>query len=247
MKLLAFITIQFVFIQFIYAQNNMDTLLKRASVTEVWQPVPVVVTPGNSPMDAPSDAIVLFNGSNMDAWQSERGGEPAWKLENDAMTVAPGKGGIKTKQDFSSMQIHLEWKEPETNGEGQDRGNSGILIQEQYEVQILDNYNSVTYSNGQAGSIYKQSIPLVNACKKPGEWQTYDIIWNAPKFSNDTLVSPATITVLQNGILVQNNYTLKGKTMWIGQPYYEPHGAKPILLQDHGHLVSFRNIWVRPL
>ncbi len=217
--------------------------------TEVWTPVPAVVTPGVGTAP-PSDAIVLFNGSNLDQWVSDKGDRPApWTLQDGAMTVAKGKGAIKTKASFEDFQLHIEFRTPSVvKGEGQGRGNSGIFLQEQYELQVLDSYENKTYSNGQAGSIYKQSIPLVNACRKPGEWQTYDVIWTAPRFNNDGSVqSPARITVLQNGILVQNNTEIKGKTQYIGKPYYTKHGALPLMLQDHGDLVSFRNIWIRKL
>lgn len=213
--------------------------------TEVWEPVPAIVTPGA----VPSDAIVLFDGKDLDQWVSEKDGPAQWAIKNGAMTVVKGAGGIKTKTSFEDCQLHIEWRSPAVvKGEGQGRGNSGIFLQQQYELQVLDSYNNKTYSNGQAGSIYKQSIPLVNACRKPGEWQTFDIIWTAPRFKDDgSILSPARITVLQNGILVQNNTELKGKTEYIGQPTYVQHGALPIILQDHGDAVSYRNIWVRKL
>ncbi|WP_317126384.1 3-keto-disaccharide hydrolase [Chitinophaga alhagiae] len=216
--------------------------------TEVWEPVPAVVTPGAGTA-APSDAIVLFDGKNLDQWESEKGGAAPWTLSNGAMTVAPKKGGIKTKAAFEDFQLHIEWRTPSVvKGESQGRGNSGIFLQSNYELQVLDNYNNKTYSNGQAGSLYKQAIPLVNACKKPGEWQAYDVIWTAPRFNEDgSLKTPARITVLHNGILVQNNTELLGKTLYIGKPFYEKHGALPLMLQDHGDLVSYRNIWVRKL
>jgi hypothetical protein len=166
------------------------------------------------------------------------------------MTVKPGSGGIKTKQGFGSCQLHIEWRAPEVvKGEGQGRGNSGIFLMEQYELQVLDMYNNKTYSNGQAGSIYKQASPLVNASRKPGEWQTYDILFTAPEFYEDGRVqSAARITVLHNGVLIQNNTTIWGRTQYIGIAKYEKHpSALPIMLQDHGDLVSFRNIWIRPL
>ncbi|GEP97312.1 3-keto-disaccharide hydrolase [Chitinophaga cymbidii] len=217
--------------------------------TEVWEPVPAIVTPGTAGT-APSDAIVLFNGRNLDAWVSEKGGGAApWTVKDGAMTVAKGKGGIKTKEKFEDFQLHIEFRAPEVvKGEGQGRGNSGIFLQEFYELQVLDNYNNKTYSNGQVGSMYKQAIPLANPSKKPGEWQTYDVIWTAPRFNEDgSLKSPARVTALLNNVLVQNNFELKGKTLYIGKPFYEKHGAMSIALQDHGDLVSFRNIWVRKL
>lgn len=227
------------------AQNN--TLPPAA--TEVWEPEPRVVTPGVD-NGAPSDAIVLFNGNATAEWESVNNGGPIeWKVEEGAMTVVKGKGGIKTKRKFNDFQLHIEWRTPsEVVGNSQGRGNSGIFLQEIYEVQVLDSYMNRTYSNGQAGSIYKQHIPLVNACKPPGEWQTYDIIYSAPHFNQDGMViKPAKVTVLQNGILVQNGIELKGPTEYIGIPKYKAHGAGGIMLQDHGNPVSFRNIWIREL
>ncbi|MET6996674.1 3-keto-disaccharide hydrolase [Chitinophaga defluvii] len=230
----------------VLAQNNQQM---KPEDTEVWEPVPKVITPGNATNTAPSDAIVLFNGKNFDNWASEDGNPIKWILKDGAMTVVKGGGMIKTKEKFEDFQLHIEWATPAVvKGEGQGRGNSGIFLQERYELQVLDNFNSRTYSNGQAGSFYKQKIPLVNACKKPGAWQTYDVIWTAPRFNADgSLKSPARATVLQNGVLVQNNVSLDGPTLYIGKPAYEQHGAGSIMLQDHNDPVSFRNIWIRPL
>jgi hypothetical protein len=219
-------------------------------LTEMWKPEAPLVTPCKTAADAPSDAIVLFDGKSLSAWVSEKGGDAGWTIADNAMTVKPGSGGIKTKQGFGSCQLHIEWRAPEVvKGEGQGRGNSGIFLMEQYELQVLDMYNNKTYSNGQAGSIYKQAIPLVNASRKPGEWQTYDILFTAPEFYEDGRVkSAARITVLHNGVLIQNNTTIWGGTQYIGIAKYEKHASTlPILLQDHGDLVSFRNIWIRPL
>ncbi|MFC3197456.1 DUF1080 domain-containing protein [Parapedobacter deserti] len=217
--------------------------------TEVWEPEPRVVT--TYPDKAPSDAIVLFDGSSLDQWVSRKdGSSPAeWEVADGAFTVARGKGDIQTKQEFTDYQLHLEWRTPtKIEGEGQGRGNSGVFMQGLYEVQVLDSYNNRTYSNGQAASIYKQRIPLVNATKPPGEWQTYDIVWTAPRFNADgILISKARITVIHNGVLVQNNVELDGATEYIGNPKYKAHGPGPIILQDHGNPVSFRNIWIRPL
>lgn len=217
-------------------------------ISEVWEPVPAKVTPGDNSAP-PSDAIVLFDGKDLNEWTKADGGAAEWIVAEGAMTVKPKTGNIKTKQKFGDMQLHIEWRTPaEVKGEGQGRGNSGIFMMERYELQVLDSYVSVTYSNGQAGAIYKQSIPLVNACKGPGEWQTYDVIFMAPVFTEKgTLKSPATITVLQNGILVQNNYAIKGPTEFTKIPKYVPHGKASIELQDHGNPTSFRNIWVREL
>ena len=216
--------------------------------TEVWKPVPATVaTPANA---APSDAIVLFNGKDVSAWESEQGGPVPWSVANGALTVVPGSKGIRTKQDFCDIQLHVEWRAPTaTKGfDGQHRGNSGIFLQELYELQVLDSYNNSTYANGQAGSLYKQAMPLVNASRKPGEWQAYDIIWKAPRFSpGGGLTSPARITVLHNGVLVQDDTVLSGKTEYIGAPSYAPHGCAPLYLQEHDSKVSYRNIWVRKL
>ena len=218
-------------------------------LTEVWEPIPEVVTPGESVNTAPSDAIVLFDGTNSNEWVSTNDKGPiGWKLEEGAMTVVGGKGNIQTKREFGDVQLHIEWRAPkEVVGEGQGRGNSGVFLQARYEVQVLDNYNNRTYSNGQAGSLYKQSMPMVNACRPPGQWQSYDIIYMAPHFSNGQVIRPATITVFHNGVLIQNNYELKGNTPYIGLPKYVAHGKGPLMLQDHGNPVSYRNIWVREL
>ncbi len=217
-------------------------------ITEVWEPEPRVVTPGNGTAP-PSDAIVLFDGKDFNEWTHLNGSPVKWKLDGGAMTVARGTGDIQTKQAFGDFQLHIEWRAPsEVVGEGQGRGNSGVFLQSRYEVQVLDNYNNRTYSNGQAGSLYKQSIPLVNACRPPGEWQIYDIIYTAPRFNSDGLVvSPARVTVLHNGIVIQNNTEIRGTTEYIGMPKNVAHGDAPIKLQDHGNPVSFRNIWVRKL
>lgn len=220
-------------------------------LTEIWEPEPRIVTPGKTAADAPSDAIVLFDGKNADAWEARNGSGPVkWKVENGIMTVAAGGGDIKTKQGFGDCQLHIEWRTPaEVKGESQGRGNSGIFLMGKYELQVLDNYNNRTYSNGQAGGIYKQLPPLVNACRPPGEWQTYDVIFTAPVFYEDGSVkSQARITVFHNGVLVQNDKALWGSTQYIGIATYDKHAAKePIILQDHGNPVSYRNIWIRPL
>lgn len=229
--------------------NNLNAQEGDPKLTEVWKPVPAIVTPGENG-EAPSDALLLFDGKNLDEWTNVKGEKAAWKVENGTMTVAGGSGAIKSKQKFADFQLHIEWRTPSVvAGEGQGRGNSGILIQERYEVQVLDSYDNLTYSNGQAGSIYKQHIPLVNASKKPGEWQTYDIIFSAPRFNDDgSLKEAAYITVIHNGVLIQNHVKIKGGTRYIGQPEYEKHQLREsLLLQDHGNPVSFRNIWVREL
>lgn len=217
--------------------------------TELWEPVPPKVTPGEGTA-APSDAIVLFDGSSLDGWETTNGKAAGWSLGDGAMTVKKGTGSIRTKQGFGSCQLHIEWRSPsEIVGEGQGRGNSGVFLMSTYEVQVLDSYESRTYSNGQAGSVYKQFIPLVNATKAPGEWQTYDIIFMAPIFNEKgAVIRPASVTVLHNGVLVQNHSVLRGHTPYKGLPAYTKHADKlPIMLQDHGNPVSYRNIWIREL
>jgi len=216
--------------------------------TESWTPVPAVVaTPVGA---APSDAVVLFDGSSLAAWESEQGGAAPWTVAHGAVTVVPGSKGIRTRQHFCDIQLHLEWRTPvDTRGvDGQNRGNSGVFLQERYELQVLDSHDNPTYANGQAASIYKQAIPLVNASRAPGDWQAYDIIWKAPRFSEGGgLLAPARITVLHNGVLVQDDTVIAGATEYRGPPSYAPHGCAPIHLQDHDSKVSFRNIWVREL
>ncbi|MBV9987744.1 MAG: DUF1080 domain-containing protein [Chitinophagaceae bacterium] len=236
--------------------QNQDSLVRESAKTEIWEPVPKMVTPGKNPGNAPSDAIVLYDGKSTGSWVKEKDGSaPGWVIDKDgALTVVKGSGNIKTKQAFGDCQLHIEWREPaKIAGKSQTRGNSGIFFMGQYELQVLDSYDNPTYVNGQAGSIYKQHIPLVNASRKPGEWQSYDVIFTAPRFYADGKVqSPARITVLHNGILVQNNVEIKGHTEWIGKPEYHKHGDKePLVLQDHGldggNPMSYRNIWVREL
>jgi len=219
---------------------------KQAAKTEVWEPVPAVVSAKKN--ELPSDAIPLLT-SDMSAWESVKGGDAKWDFANGELTVKPGAGDIKTKQSFCDVQLHVEWKvpQPEPGMEGQQRNNSGIFFQQRYEIQVLDSYNNATYPNGQAGSVYKQTIPLVNAMRAPGEWQEYDIIFKAPVFDGDLLESPGYVTVIHNGVVVQNHVEIQGTTEWIGAPKYKTHGCEPIQLQDHGNLVSFRNMWVREL
>ncbi len=218
--------------------------------TEKWSPVPVVVTPGeqNAP---PSDAIVLLGeGEDLSMWESADGGDVKWDINDGVLTVKKKTGAIVTRNYFGDCQLHVEWRSPaQVKGDGQGRGNSGVFLMTKYEVQVLDSYNNRTYSNGQAASIYKQHIPLVNACRPPGEWQTYDIIWKAPVFCEDGEVKePAFITVIHNGVLVQNHVEIKGTTDFIGIQTYKPHAERlPILLQDHNNPVSYRNIWIREL
>jgi Domain of Unknown Function (DUF1080) len=231
--------------------------------TEYYTPVPNKVTPAKGITSAPSDAIVLFNGTNMDEWQLENNpsSDKKWDLVDGAMRVSKTNGDLLTKRKFMNFQLHIEYNIPsDITGSGQARGNSGIFLAGLpkgignaggYELQVLDNYTNTTYVNGQVGSIYKQNPPLVNAALPAGEWQTYDVIWTAPLFNEDgSLKSAARITVFHNGILVQNDFVLKGDTPYIGQPVYVKHGASPIKLQAHGDKsepLSYRNIWVRPL
>lgn len=228
--------------------------------TEQWTPVPKVVAPGAAADAAPpADAIVLFDGRNLDQWVSVRDKSPArWTVADGVFTVVKSAGNIETKRSFRNYQLHLEWRVPAgTTGSGQARGNSGVFMASTgggdggYELQILDSYQNETYVNGQAASVYKQHPPLVNASRKPGEWQTYDIVWTAPVFGPDGKVtSPARVTALHNGVLVQNNAVLSGETVYIGKPSYRPYTIAPIKLQAHGDPsppISFRNIWVREL
>ncbi|WP_082793987.1 3-keto-disaccharide hydrolase [Roseivirga seohaensis] len=234
---------------FLLTQVSASAQITDPKATEVWEPVPQKVNPAKNG-GAPSDAIVLFDGSNLNAWKSRNEDKPAgWKVENGYMEVARGAGDIMTKKTFGDIQLHLEWSAPtEIVGEGQGRGNSGVFLQERYEVQILDSYVSKTYSNGQAGSIYKQSIPLVNATAAPGEWNVYDIIYKAPQFNKDGIkVADGYVTVIHNGVVIQNHQRLLGTTEYIGFPKNPAHGDGAIILQDHGNPVRFRNIWLREL
>lgn len=233
----------------------------RPQDTEVWEPEPKVVTPGAVDSAPPSDAIVLFDGKTLDQWVNTNDkSAPKWTVANGVMTVSKvrGSGNIETKRSFHNFQLHLEWKIPENvTGTDQNRGNSGVFLASTgrgdsgYELQILDSYHNRTYANGQAGSIYKQSIPLVNPVRKPGEWQTYEVVWMAPVFKADGSVeTPAYVTVFLNGVLVQNHFELKGETLFIGKPFYKKFDSAPIKLQAHpdpSEPVSFRNIWVREL
>lgn len=224
---------------------------QKPKITEDWSKQPTIITAGKR-SKPPSDAIVLYHTSkDLNNWQSGNGEPAKWKATLCGMTVN-GTGGIVSKQAFGDIQIHIEWRSPRKvnpEAEGQGRGNSGIYIQGKYEVQILDSYENETYYNGQAGSIYKQSAPLVNASRKPGKWQSYDIIFHAPRFHTDgSLKSPATITVFHNAVLIQDHYVLKGETVYGGFPKYKSHPEKlPMMLQDHGNPVKYRNIWVREL
>ncbi len=207
---------------------------------------PRVVDPG----PPPADAIVLFDGKDLSQWKTQRNGGPAkWDVQ-DGVAIVNRTGNISTKQEFGDCQLHLEWATPaEVKGSGQGRGNSGVFLSSRYEIQVLDSYNNKTYFDGQAGAVYKQHAPLVNVCRKPGEWQTYDIIYHAPRFDDTgNLLKPGRVTVLQNGVLIQDNVEIKGPTSGPANPKYKPHPLKqPLALQDHGNPVRYRNIWIREL
>jgi hypothetical protein len=238
------------------AKAQTSATAMKPEMTEFYEPVPAVVTPGkasgNAFITAPSDAIVLFDGKDLSKWKNKDGGAAQWDVKNGVFTVKKGTGDISTVQEFNDFQLHIEWLVPaKISGSGQARGNSGIFLQGIYELQLLDNYNNKTYVNGQAGSIYKQTAPLKNAMRTPGDWNVYDIVYTAPRFKEDSsLFSPATVTVLHNGVVIQNHTTIRGDTPYIGLPKYQFHGKGPIKLQDHGdpsEPLSFRNIWIREL
>jgi hypothetical protein len=263
-QILLFIAVIVVAGMHLHAQQSTQqapgaqTAKPRPEETEVWSPVPKVVTPGGECGAPPSDAIILFDGKNLDEWVSAKDKSPAkWVVADGAVTVNKAAGDIETKRQFRNFQLHLEWRVPENiTGSGQARGNSGLFLAatgpgEGYELQILDSYKNSTYVNGQAGSMYKQGIPLVNPTRPPGQWQIYDVVWTAPTFNADGSVkTPAYVTALFNGVLVQNHFQLKGETLYIGQPSYKKYDKAPISLQAHGdpsQPISFRNIWVREL
>jgi len=219
---------------------------------DVRRPKPPVVEPGRALTEspAPADAVVLFGGENLDAWTSADGGKAAWKVSDGAFEVTPGTGAIQTKETFGDVQLHVEWASPNPpRGKGQDRGNSGIFLMGQFELQVLDSYKADTYADGQAGALYGQYPPLYNASRPPGEWQTYDVAFRAPRFDEAGGVrEPARMTVFFNGVLVQDNEGLTGHTSWLeALPYEKGVDHGPIQLQDHGHPVRYRNIWLRKL
>lgn len=220
------------------------------AATELWSPQPPVVSAPAGGI--PSDAIVLFDGKNLDAWESSVAPDQPvpWQLADGLLVTVAKAGFIRTKRHFGDIQLHIEWRAPATvKGDGQSRGNSGIYFMNLYELQVLDSYQNKTYVNGQAASIYKQHAPLVNASRAPGEWQTYDVVWIAPRFAADgKLQRPARMTVFHNGVLVQCNAELSGPTSYRGHFPYAAHAGKlPLALQDHGNPVAYRNIWVREL
>jgi hypothetical protein len=210
---------------------------------------PPIVTPGRTSADPPSDAIVLFNGRDLSHWRG-KDGDAKWTVRDGYLEVAPGAGDIWTADKFGDLQLHVEWATPSVvKGEGQERGNSGVFLMRRYEIQVLDSYNNKTYYHGQAGSVYKQHAPLVNASRKPGEWQTYDIVFHAPKFDEQgKVIDRARVTVLHNGVLIQNNAEIYGITYHDRPALYIAHSPEEGLgLQDHGNLVRYRNIWIRRL
>ncbi|WP_214070484.1 DUF1080 domain-containing protein [Mucilaginibacter sp. dw_454] len=221
---------------------------------EMFSPVPNVVTPAKTFGEAPSDAIILFDGKNLDQWENAKDQSVAkWKVADGLLTVDKSVGDIETKQKFTSFQLHIEWKIPaDITGKGQERGNSGIFLSGKYEIQVLDTYNNdnKTYTNGMAGAVYRESIPLVNPAHKAGEWNIYDIAYQAPEFNADgTVKTPAHVTILFNGVLVQNNTEIRGGTSMTNVAHaYKAHDAMPLRLQAHGDKsepISYRNIWIR--
>lgn len=212
--------------------------------------VPPVVTPGATPGAPPSDAIILFDGKDLSKWHDGKGGDSKWKVEDGYVEVVPKTGGFVTREEFGDCQLHIEWRTPETpKGKSQGRSNSGVFFMGRYELQVLDSFENLTYADGQAGAMYGQWPPLVNASRKPGEWQTYDVAFTAPRYQDGAVVAPATITVFHNGVLLHNKQAYLGPSTHRNAPKYPgSHPAKgPISLQDHGDPMRFRNIWVRPL
>lgn len=241
-RIIILLVIQFVTCTTLIAQHGLPEW--EPEHTEKWEPIPKMVYEDES-IRIPSDALILFDGKDMSQWKANE-----WHVEDGLMIVEPGTGGITTKESFGDVQLHVEWLIPEdVNGESQGRGNSGIFFQELYEVQVLDSYNNSTYTNGQSGAIYKQYPPEVNASLPAGEWQTYDIYYEAPVFRTDgKLLKPAYVTVLQNGVFIQNHVEIKGPTIFTGLPSYEKHPEElPLYIQGSRHKLAFRNIWIRKL
>lgn len=237
----------FGYLPYAFSQNGEQM---QPEDTEWYEPVPEIVTPGeNIFLDPPDDAIVLFEGKDMSSWQTRDGDDVPWNIHDGYVTVKKGSGDIITKESFGSFQLYLEFRMPmNMEHEGQDRGNSGVFLQNRYEIQVLDAFENPTYVNGMGGSIYKQTAPLVNPSKKPGEWQSYNIAYTAPKFNgNGSLKTPARVTVVWNGVVVQNNTKILGHTPYVGYPEYKEHGNAPLRLQDHNSEVSYRNIWIREI
>jgi len=244
-----FVFASLVFVGWGLSQSGPST---QWGIHDMNRPLPPVVDPGPAgpPAPAPSDAVVLFDGKDLSKWADSKGNPARWKVENGYFEVVARTGSLLTKQGFGDCQLHVEWAAPaEVKGESQERGNSGVYIMGLYEVQVLDSYNNRTYADGSAAAIYGQYPPLVNASRKPGEWQTYDIVFHRPVFGQDkNLVSPVRMTVFHNGVLVQDNVVLSGPTENKKRPSYAYHpDALPISLQDHGNPVRYRNIWIREL
>lgn len=218
------------------------------------RPLPQAVTPGTPstqdvPGRPPSDAFVLFDGTDLAAWEKQGGGDPGWRVEGGYMEVVPESGGIQTREHFGDSQFHLEWAAPvEISGESQGRGNSGVFLMGRYEIQVLDAWDNPTYADGTTASVYGQYPPRVLACRQPGEWQMYDIVWVAPRFDGEKLASPARLTLFHNGVLAHHDVELNGPTGHRDVFAYEPHPPTgPLALQDHGDRVRYRNIWCRPI
>lgn len=233
------------------ACNSTLKMQHRWAVHDMGRPQPNVVTPGtaNQPGKAPSDAVVLFDSKDLSQWVSTKGELAKWKLEDGYMEVVKKTGSVRTKQSFGDCQLHIEWATPaKVKGNGQKRGNSGVFLMGKYEVQVLDSYNNKVYPDGQAASMYGQNPPMVNACRPPGQWQSYDIIFRRPIFKGDKVLRPATITVLHNGVLVQDHWVIEGTTAHKKRAKYTAHDDKlPLVLQNHGDPVRYRNIWIREL
>lgn len=234
------------------AQTSRKADMQKWGVHDRERPLPPVVDPGPAgpPAPVPSDAVVLFAGKDLSDWTTEKGAPAAWQVRDGYMEVVKDTGSIKTKRGFGDCQMHVEWMAPSPAvGSDQDRGNSGVFLMDTYEVQVLDSHNSKTYADGMVSAIYGQYPPLVNAARKPGEWQTYDIVFHRPRFDGKGgVVSPARMTVIFNGVLVQDNEELTGPTAHKARPPYKAHADKlPLSLQDHGHPVRYRNIWIREL
>jgi hypothetical protein len=232
--------------------GSMTSAAQEWPIHSMERPKPRIVDPGpaSPPAPAPQDAVVLFDGRDLSRWRDEQGGAARWKVANDYFEVVPGTGALTSADAFGDVQLHIEWMSPApAKGEGQDRGNSGVFLMGRYEVQVLDSYQNVTYADGQAGAVYGQFPPLVNASRPPGAWQNYDIIFRAPRFNSDgRLLRPARITVLHNGVLIHDNVELTGPTSHRERPPYRAHAEKlPLSLQDHAHPVRYRNVWVREL
>jgi membrane-bound lytic murein transglycosylase len=249
-KLLRLISLFASFIQLSMAQ--VPTI--KWKIHDPNRPNPPIITPATASTQetqgaAPSDALVLFDGKDLSKWVDKDGKPAGWKVENGYMEVVAKSGNISTRESFGDCQLHIEFSEPTpAEGESQERGNSGVFLMSTYEIQVLDSYGNKTYADGQAGAIYGQYPPLVNASRPPGQWQTYDVVFHAPRFANGNLKTPARITILHNGVLVQDNVALTGPTAHGERPAYKAGPEKmPVQLQDHGHPVRYRNVWIREL